>query len=333
MLAGRPNVGKSRLLNALAGYDRAIVDPTPGTTRDVVTVPAAFDGWPVELADTAGLRSSLDPIEAEGVALARARQRGADLVVVVLDRSEPLERARPRRLARPPRGPGRRQQGRPAGRLGRGGRRGPRRLGRAGRWRRAAGRGGRPADRPGRTPARLGRPLSSKTTSDDCWRSGRVTDRVAPSGAGGRWLVGSGSRVDRRAESRLGSRSFGERLCSRGVDHRHVAILWRSRPLLEDQFLDLIDPVLKPLGLCRGGWGGVPRAAARRAPLLSAAGPAALAADDRPGSGGGGGGPPAGGRGLDGFVEGLPGVLATAGDGRQRPVPAGPLDWAGGASA
>jgi tRNA modification GTPase len=91
VLAGRPNVGKSRLLNALAGYDRAIVAPTPGTTRDVVTVLAAFEGWPVELADTAGLRSTLDPIEAQGVALARSRQGSADLVVVVLDRAEPLD--------------------------------------------------------------------------------------------------------------------------------------------------------------------------------------------------------------------------------------------------
>jgi tRNA modification GTPase len=90
VLAGRPNVGKSRLLNALAGYERAIVDPSPGTTRDVVTVAAAFDGWPVELADTAGLREAVDPIEAQGVALARARQREADLVLVVLDRSEPM---------------------------------------------------------------------------------------------------------------------------------------------------------------------------------------------------------------------------------------------------
>jgi tRNA modification GTPase len=91
VLAGRPNVGKSRLLNALAGYDRAIVDPSAGTTRDVVTLLVAIDGWPVELADTAGLRSTLDPIEAEGVALARNHQRLADLVVVVLDRSEPLD--------------------------------------------------------------------------------------------------------------------------------------------------------------------------------------------------------------------------------------------------
>ena len=90
VLAGRPNVGKSRLLNALTGYDRAIVDATPGTTRDVVTARTALEGWPVELADTAGLRPSDDPIEASGVALARARQGEADLVLVVLDRSEPL---------------------------------------------------------------------------------------------------------------------------------------------------------------------------------------------------------------------------------------------------
>ncbi len=92
-LAGRPNVGKSRLLNALAGFERAIVDPTPGTTRDVVTQRTALGGWPVELADTAGLRESDDPIEAAGVARARAIQRGADLVVLVLDGSEPLTEA------------------------------------------------------------------------------------------------------------------------------------------------------------------------------------------------------------------------------------------------
>jgi tRNA modification GTPase len=93
VLAGRPNVGKSRLLNAMAGYGRAIVSPTPGTTRDVVTVRTAIDGWPVELADTAGLRLTDDPIESGGVALARSRQLGADLVLLVLDRSEPLTEA------------------------------------------------------------------------------------------------------------------------------------------------------------------------------------------------------------------------------------------------
>jgi tRNA modification GTPase len=91
-LAGRPNVGKSRLLNALAGFSRAIVDAAPGTTRDVVTVRTALGGWPVELADTAGLRDAEGPVEAAGIARARAHQRGADLLVVVLDRSEPWTR-------------------------------------------------------------------------------------------------------------------------------------------------------------------------------------------------------------------------------------------------
>jgi tRNA modification GTPase len=87
VLAGRPNVGKSSLLNALAGYGRAIVHHTPGTTRDVVTVSTAIDGWPIELADTAGLREADDAIEAAGVALARAALAGADLVLVVHDAS------------------------------------------------------------------------------------------------------------------------------------------------------------------------------------------------------------------------------------------------------
>src|SRR5690606_1851021 len=81
------------LLNALAGFGRAIVSPTPGTTRDVVTVRTAIDGWPVELADTAGVRTTDDPIEASGVQLARSRHGGADLVLPGLDRSEPLTEA------------------------------------------------------------------------------------------------------------------------------------------------------------------------------------------------------------------------------------------------
>lgn len=89
-IAGRPNVGKSRLLNALAGYRRAIVDPTPGTTRDVVTARTAFDGWPVELADTAGLRGTEDLIEQSGIERARREHGRADLLLKVLDRSEPL---------------------------------------------------------------------------------------------------------------------------------------------------------------------------------------------------------------------------------------------------
>ncbi len=90
VLAGRPNVGKSRLMNALAGFERAIVAPTPGTTRDVVTVATAMAAWPVEVADTAGLRTTDDPIEQAGVDRARAHQSAADLVVVVLDQAAPL---------------------------------------------------------------------------------------------------------------------------------------------------------------------------------------------------------------------------------------------------
>jgi tRNA modification GTPase len=91
VIAGRPNVGKSRLLNALAGFTRAIVDPTPGTTRDIVTSSAALGGWPIELSDTAGLRDAGDPIEAEGIARSRREQKEADVILLVLDRSESLQ--------------------------------------------------------------------------------------------------------------------------------------------------------------------------------------------------------------------------------------------------
>lgn len=90
VIAGRPNVGKSRLFNALVGFARAIVDPTAGTTRDVVSQRVVFGGWPVELADTAGLRESVDLVESLGIERARREQQRADLVVLVLDRSVPL---------------------------------------------------------------------------------------------------------------------------------------------------------------------------------------------------------------------------------------------------
>jgi tRNA modification GTPase len=90
-IAGRPNVGKSRLFNTLAGFDRAIVAPSPGVTRDVVTFRTALDGWPVEVADTAGLRESDDAIESSGIARSRRAHADADLVMLVLDRSEPLQ--------------------------------------------------------------------------------------------------------------------------------------------------------------------------------------------------------------------------------------------------
>ncbi len=85
--AGRTNVGKSSLINALLGYERAIVHATAGTTRDVVTAAAAIDGWPVELADTAGLRASSDELETAGIGLGQRRLTKADLVVLVFDLS------------------------------------------------------------------------------------------------------------------------------------------------------------------------------------------------------------------------------------------------------
>jgi tRNA modification GTPase len=89
VLAGRPNVGKSSLINALVGYRRAIVHETPGTTRDLVTARTAFDGWPVELCDTAGLRATEHAMEQQGIGLAKRRLESASLVVLVFDAVEP----------------------------------------------------------------------------------------------------------------------------------------------------------------------------------------------------------------------------------------------------
>jgi tRNA modification GTPase len=90
LLAGPPNAGKSSLLNALLGYQRAIVDPTPGTTRDIVSASTAIDGWPITLCDSAGLRSTADPIEREGVARAIAEASNVDLVLLLIDGSSAL---------------------------------------------------------------------------------------------------------------------------------------------------------------------------------------------------------------------------------------------------
>lgn len=87
VLTGRPNVGKSSLINAMLGYQRSIVFDQPGTTRDVLTAQTALDGWPVELFDTAGLRNSDDALEAEGAALALQQVQRADAVVLVFDAS------------------------------------------------------------------------------------------------------------------------------------------------------------------------------------------------------------------------------------------------------
>jgi len=91
-IIGRPNVGKSSLMNALVGYDRSIVSHTPGTTRDMVEESALLGGIKLRLCDSAGIREeSGEPIEAEGVERARALARGAELCFVVLDGSEPME--------------------------------------------------------------------------------------------------------------------------------------------------------------------------------------------------------------------------------------------------
>ena len=89
-ITGRPNVGKSSLLNALLGSERAIVTEQPGTTRDIIEESADFDGIPVVLADTAGLRDSDDAVERIGVERARRVAEAADVVLVVLDTARPL---------------------------------------------------------------------------------------------------------------------------------------------------------------------------------------------------------------------------------------------------
>jgi tRNA modification GTPase len=89
-IVGRPNVGKSSLFNALLAANRAIVTPIPGTTRDVLEEVANLCGYPFRLVDTAGIRPSTEPVEREGIARARASVESADLVLLVLDGSEPL---------------------------------------------------------------------------------------------------------------------------------------------------------------------------------------------------------------------------------------------------
>ena len=89
-IVGRPNAGKSSLLNALAGYQRAIVTDIPGTTRDTVEVKVELGGVPFRLTDTAGLRESDDPIEQLGVARSRQAMEEAQVLLVVWDGSQPV---------------------------------------------------------------------------------------------------------------------------------------------------------------------------------------------------------------------------------------------------
>lgn len=84
-IVGPPNAGKSSLINALARRDVAIVSETPGTTRDVITLRLDLGGYPVEIADTAGLRDTRDLIEAEGVRRAMAHAHESDLILLLMD--------------------------------------------------------------------------------------------------------------------------------------------------------------------------------------------------------------------------------------------------------
>ncbi len=90
VLAGRPNVGKSSLLNRLAGEERAIVTPVPGTTRDALRETIQIEGVPIVVVDTAGLHASPDEIEQIGMERARSEMARADLVLLVLDAVDPV---------------------------------------------------------------------------------------------------------------------------------------------------------------------------------------------------------------------------------------------------
>jgi tRNA modification GTPase len=89
VVAGPVNAGKSSLVNAVAGFQRSIVSPAPGTTRDVVRVRIALDGWPVELIDTAGLRDQAGSLESQGIRLAESAIADADLCLWLMDSADP----------------------------------------------------------------------------------------------------------------------------------------------------------------------------------------------------------------------------------------------------
>lgn len=91
VILGKPNVGKSTLFNRLLGVARAIVTEVPGTTRDLLTETVEIEGVPVTLVDTAGIRRTADAVESEGVARSRGALGVAAAVLLVLDRSRPLE--------------------------------------------------------------------------------------------------------------------------------------------------------------------------------------------------------------------------------------------------
>src|SRR5581483_11912508 len=98
-IIGRPNAGKSSLLNQLLGHDRAIVSPIPGTTRDTIEETANIRGLPVVFIDTAGLREARDEIEVEGIRRSRESLQKAEFILHVFDASEPLTDADEKFLA------------------------------------------------------------------------------------------------------------------------------------------------------------------------------------------------------------------------------------------
>ncbi|ULA69019.1 MAG: hypothetical protein LZF62_390009 [Nitrospira sp.] len=100
-ILGRPNVGKSSLMNALLRSDRAIVTPVPGTTRDLLEELVSIDGIPVRLLDTAGIRMTDDPVEVEGIRRSRLAWADADLALILLDGSQPLSESDGALLSQP----------------------------------------------------------------------------------------------------------------------------------------------------------------------------------------------------------------------------------------
>ena len=90
VIVGRPNVGKSSLLNALVGTERAIVTDVPGTTRDIIEEEVSIDGIPLRLLDTAGLRAAEDAVERLGVARTEQHLGDAELILAVFDSSAAL---------------------------------------------------------------------------------------------------------------------------------------------------------------------------------------------------------------------------------------------------